>query len=52
MKVTTKQIAGGWMVYVDGREYIAMPLTMHTALKIAENAQRDIKNSVKLSFPA
>ena len=50
MKVTTKQISGGWMVYIDGRNYLKTPTTLHTAEIIAQNARIDIKNGVALNF--
>ena len=44
MKVTTKLIAGGWMVFVDGVEYLERPRTKQIAEIIAANARVDIKN--------
>lgn len=51
MKVTTKQVSGGWMVFVDGRAYLDMPRTLNVACLIAEDAKRCIKNGVSLDFP-
>lgn len=52
MKVSTKQVNGGWMVFVDGRAYLDMPRTLNVAEIIATNARKDIKNGVALDFPA
>lgn len=51
MKVTTKQMAGGLMVFVDGRAYLDMPRTLNVAEIIASNTRKDIKNGVALNFP-
>ena len=52
MTIKTKQVNGGWMVFVDGRAYLDMPRTLHVAEMIATNARKDIKNGVSLDFPA
>jgi len=51
MKVTTEQVNGGWMVFIDGRAYLDMPRPLNVAEMIAINARKDIKNGVALGFP-
>lgn len=52
MKVSIKQVNGGWMVFVGGRAYLDTPRTLYVAEIIATNARKDIKNGVALNFPA
>jgi len=38
-RVSTELIAGGWMVFVDGKKYLSSPKVLSVAESVAHNAR-------------
>jgi hypothetical protein len=49
-RIQIKLIAGGWMVFVDGKQYMSYPNTMHIAESIAHNAKLLIQRGLEKSL--